>query len=272
MRKDNPRIYVYDNIKELLYEKPFCALLIGNYKTMNSIDRKKIAEKFKKIYKPNNMILCVVGDADFNEIVNFAEKNFGDEKGKVPQLKIKLKNGEKSEKRKGIDQANIVFAFHSPLAEDKKNYAAEVLSCLMGEGLSSRLFQELREKRNLCYAVKSELEISRDYAYSLIYIGAMKENVELIKELILEEFEKVAENFDEKELNLVKEQVIGNYLISMEDSQIQTINLLVSEINGNAETFYDFEKNISAVKLKDVKDLAKKAKEKFSFFVLMPDN
>ena len=271
MRKDIPRVYVYDKIKEFLYGEPFGPSLIGTYDTMNSIDKKKMVEKFKEIYTPNNMILCVVGNADFEEIVDFAEKNFGDEKGEVPKLEIKLKNEEKIETRKGIDQANLVLAFHSPLAGDKKSYTAQVLNGILGVGMSSRLFSEIREKRNLCYAVKGELEIDKNYAYNLIYVGTTKENVDEVKKLILEEYEKVANDLEEKELNQVKEQLIGNYYISMEDSQNQMVNLLSSEIDGNAEEFYKFEENIKAVNLEDVKELAGNVKNGFSFFALVPE-
>jgi len=92
------------------------------------------------------MILCVVGDADFDELVKFAEENFEKIEGKIPIFDIKLKNESKIEKRKGIDQANLVFAYHVPVSIDKKNYAAQVLGTLMAVGLSSRLFAEIREK------------------------------------------------------------------------------------------------------------------------------
>ncbi len=215
------------------------------------------------------MILCVVGDADFDELVKFAEENFEKIEGKIPIFDIKLKNESKIEKRKGIDQANLVFAYHVPVSIDKKNYAAQVLGTLMAVGLSSRLFAEIREKRNLAYAVTGSIDSSKDYAYSVVYVGTSKENVEKVKELILKEFEKVARDFSEKELEEIKEQMIGNYQISMEDSQSQMVNLLFSEIDGNAEKFYEFEKNISEVKLKDVKDLAKI--KDYSFFVLEPE-
>ncbi len=139
----------------------------------------------------------------------------------------------------------------------------------MAEGMSSVLFHEIREKRNLAYAVKGDAEISKDYAYNLIYIGTTKENVELVKKIILEEFKKLAREFTEKQLKEVKEQIIGNFHISMEDSQSQMVNLLSYELEGNAKEFYDFEKNISNVKLKDVKNLAKM--KKYSFLALLPD-
>lgn len=269
MRKDSPTIYVFDEIHRFLYKEPFSTPLIGTYETMNSITKEKILKRFKEVYKPNNMILCVVGDCDFQKLVKFAEKNFGKEKGSVPSYKVQLHNEEKTEKRKGLDQANLVLAYHAPLANDKKCYASEVLNTLMAGGMSSRLFSEIREKRNMAYAVKAASTIGKDYAYNLIYIGTTKDKVEEVKTLILKEFDKVSGELDEKELASVKEQLIGQYLISMEDSVDQMTKLLVSEINGNIKDFYNYDKMVKNVKLKDVKDLAKI--KDYSFFALVPE-
>ena len=269
MRKDSPHVYVLDNIQRELYNGTLGKNLIGTYETMKAIDRKKLISRYKQIYKPNNMILGVVGDANFDNILEFAEKNFGKIKGKIPKIKFSAKNSIKIEKRKGIDQANLVFAYHVPLSTNQKSYAAEILGTLMAGGMSSRLFSEIREKRNLAYSVKGDSSITRFFAYNSIYVGTTKQNVELVKKIILKEFEKVAENLTEKELNQVKEQLIGNYHISMEDSQMQLINLLLQEIDGNAKKFYEFEKNILKVRLKDVKQLAKL--KKYSFLALVPE-
>ncbi len=269
MRKDNPHIYVLDNIQTHLYTGTLGMNLIGTHETMKKINRKKLSERFRQIYQPNNMILGIVGNADFKSIVKFAEKNFGNIKSKIPEIKFSTKNAIKTEKRKGIDQANLVFAYHVPLSTDKKSYAAEVLGTLMAGGMSSRLFSEIREKRNLAYSVKGDSNITQFFAYNTIYIGTTKENVELVKKIILEEFKKVTKGLTEKELNQVKEQLIGNYHIYMEDSQTQLVNLLLHEIDGNAKEFYDFEKNISGVKLKEVKELAKI--KNYSFLALVPE-
>ena len=188
----------------------------------------------------------------------------------VKLFKIRIRNGTKTETRRGIDQANLVFAYHVPLSKDKKCYASKVLSTLMAGGMSSRLFSEIREKRNLAYAVKGDSSVNRDFAYGFVYVGTMKENVLKVKKLILEEFEKVSKELSEKELNEVKEQLIGNYKISMEDSQSQMVSLLSYEVDGEVKEFYEFEKKIKEVKLKDVKELAKKAKSKYSFYALIP--
>jgi predicted Zn-dependent peptidase len=272
MRKDRPNIHVFDEIQKRLYDGVFDIDLIGTYETMGSIDRKQILEKFNQVYKPNNMIMCVVGDCDFDKIVNFAEDNFGKEKGEVPEQKFGLKNEEKIEKRKDVEQANIIFAYHVPFASEKGNYTAKVLSALMAEGLSSRLLLEIREKRNLAYAVHGGSEIGKRFAYNFIYVGTMKENVEEVRELVLEEFKKVSKELDEKELNEIKEQLVGQYQISMEDSQDQMISLISYEIHGDAGEFYNFEKEIKKVKLEDVKEMASKVKkDNYSFFALLPE-
>ena len=273
MRKDNVHLYVLDEIPKHLYGGIMDLDVIGSKETLEKIGKKQLVKKFKQIYTPNNFILCVVGNADFKDIVKFAENNFGNAKGKIPKQKIKLKNQVKIEKRKGIDQANLVFAYHCPLPKDNKIYAAKILISMMAGGMSSRLFEEIREKRNLAYSIVGNLEAHKDFSFSWIHVGTMKENVEKVKKLILSEFEKVSSKLTEKEFNSIKTQLSGQYKISMEDSQTQMINLLSSEIQASAEDFYSFEENIKKVTLQDVKKLASEVKEgNYSFFALVPED
>jgi len=268
MHQDNPIRHVFEEIHSSLYKKPFGIPLIGTNKILSSFTKEKIIKRFRQIYQPNNMILCVVGNTDFKKVVEFAKKNFENTKGNLPKFKIVKKNESRIEKRKGITQVNLVFAHHIPTSKEKRNYAAFVLNILMARGASSRLHQEIREKRNLAYGIEGESDISKDFAYSLIYVGTSKQNVKKVNKIILDEFEKVSKELSEKELSQVKEQIIGNHQISIEDSQNQMANLLYNEINGNAKKAYEFEKNIRAVKLDDVKNLAKI--KKYSFFALIP--
>ncbi len=266
---DALRYYVFEKIQQFLYNNPLGIPLIGTKKTLSSITRKKMTEKFKQIYQPKNMILCVVGDANFSEIINYAEKNFNGAGKNVNPLKIIKRNKSAIEKRGGIDQANLILAFHSPLSKDKRIFAAKVLMSLMANGLSSRLFHEIREKRNMAYSIFGDIADNKNFSYSYVYAGVLKENVQKVKTLILEEFEKVSHDLTEKELNAAKEQIIGNHKISMESSDSQMVQLLLHEVDGNAKDFYDFEKRIRAVKIKDVKNLAKI--KKYSFFALVPE-
>jgi len=273
MRRDSPRHYVLDKLHSMLYSGTLGYDLIGSEETMNKISRKKIMDRFNSIYTPNNLILTVVGNTSFNLIVKWAKKTFNNEKKEVPKYPIKLINKSATEIRKGIDQASMVFAFHGPLAGDKKSHAAELLMTLMGGGMSSRLFSEIREKRNLVYTIHSAMDASRHFSFMYVYAGTSKNNIEKVKKLIIKEFSKVAKDLTESELDIIKEQSIGNYQISMEDSQNQMMQLLASEIDTKAEDFYKYSKNINSVKLKDVKGLAGLAIEgNYSFFALLPED
>jgi predicted Zn-dependent peptidase len=270
MYHDNPIMHSMDEIQKLLYSGTMKINLAGTIDTMNSITRDKILSKFKQVYTSDNIILCVVGDADFNSLIKFSEKNFEKNKGRVSLEKFNMENDSKIEERTGIDQANVIFAYHVPQAKEKNSYAAMILNSLMADGMSSRLFSEIREKRNLAYAVKGESNINKTFAYNIIYVGTMKENIDKVKKLILKEFDDVANSLDEEEVNKIKEQLIGNYQISMEDSQQQMVSLLAYELYGNAKYFYTFEKNVLDVKLEEVKKLALDAKNNYSFFALVP--
>ena len=270
MHRDSPRMHVFHKVREVLYNKPFSLPISGDEKSLKGIGRKELVKKFKEVYVPSNMVLCVVGDADFEKLVKFAEQTFIAKSFKKKGISIKNRLGNSVEKREGLDQANLVYAYHIPLFGDKKCYAAEVLNALMTGGMSSRLFVEIREKRNLVYGILGILDITKYFASTLIWAGAKPENVSKIKELIVEEFKKVVKTLSEKDLKQVKEQLVGNYLISMEDSQEQMVNLLFNEIQGEVKRFYEFEKNIRAVRLEDVRKLAKAASEKFAFYSLVP--
>lgn len=271
--KDNPRMYVFNEIQKCLYGGTLSVDLIGTKETMKSLGRKELVERFERTYCAENLILCVVGNADFEEIVNFAENSFENSSGEVEAKDIELKNECRFEKRKAIDQANLVFAYHSPLPGEKDYFVSEILITLMAGGMSSRLFEEVREKRNLAYSIKGDVSANKNFCYSFIYVGTSKENVGQVKDLILKEYEKVSKELTEKDLQEVKNQLVGQHSISMEDSQVQMINLLSSEVHTKAEDFYDFEEKIKNITLEDVKKMASEIKEKnYSFFALVPED
>ncbi|MFB6246575.1 MAG: M16 family metallopeptidase [Candidatus Pacearchaeota archaeon] len=271
MHHDNPIRYVFDEIQDCLFTGTMGMNLAGTHETMNSLKREDLKRRFEEAYRPDNLILCVVGNADFDKVVQFAENSFSQEKSEVSEQEFEEKKESKTEEREGIDQANLVFAYHVPKAEEKGSYAAKVLSSLMADGMSSRLFEEIREKRNLAYAVKGGEDISKNFAFNFVYVGTTKDKVEEVKGLILKEFEKVAENLTGEELEKIKQKMIGSHKVSMEDSEDQMSNLIESEIESSAEEFYDFEENVSQVDLEEVKDLAKKVADgNYSFFALVP--
>ncbi len=265
--KDNPSSYVIEQINNLMYGEPFNMSIAGTSKTVSSLSREKVIELFNNIYGTNNMVFCVVGDTNLDSVLNEAKK-FPKNNKKINSLSIKFSNGELIEKRKGIDQAHLVLGFHMPKLVDKNRYAACIFDSILGGGMSSRLFQEVREKRGLCYAIRSSLEQSRDYAYEVIYLGTTSDKVKEVKKIVLNEIKKLNDlkqsDFDES-----KERLIGLRQISKEKSESTMVELLQEEIGGNAENYYKYEDEINKVKLKEVKKLSKL--KNYSLMALVPN-
>lgn len=267
MYHDNPNSYVLEKIKEMLYEKPFNLSVAGTLNTVAGLSRERVIELFNSIYSTNNMIFSVVGNSDFEGVLDEAKK-FPKINKKISFIPIKLKNGELIEKRRGIDQAHEVLGIHMPKLGDKNRYAAEIFDSILGGGMSSRLFQEIREKRGLCYAIKTHLEQSRDYSYMMVYSGTVKEKIIEIKELILKEIKKINQ-LSPSEFQEAKERLIGLKEVNSEKCESTMMELLQEEIGGDALNYYKYEDNINKVKLSEVKEVSEI--KGYSFVALIPD-
>jgi len=209
---------------------------------------------------PSNSVLCVVGNNDFDEVVRIAEQfEFGvrsSEFGVVEVPEIKKKIVKNSEKRAGVEQTNLVLGFHFPYAGEDGRYVAELFSTILGEGMSSKLFTEVREKRGLVYSVKTDLDLGKNYGYMIIWAGTDEGKRQEVIDICLEEFKKMGK-ISEKELAEAKIQVVGSRRVEMEGSNETAVNLIMEEISGDAEDYYDYEKKVGAVSLKEIRKLAK---------------
>ena len=250
--------------------------------------REQLFNKHREIYVPSNSILSVVGDNDFEEVVSFAEKLTSQnlefratltnskqksvgadsnnlEEHEVPE--IVKKNVKGSENRPGIEQMNLAIGFHFPSSGDDEFYAAEVFSAILGQGMSSKLFSEVREKRGLVYGVKSDLDSGKNYGYMIIWAGTDPSKEKEVIDICLEEFKKMG-SISEDELTEAKVQAIGNRHVESEGSSETAVNLIMEEISGDAEDYYKYEEKINSVSLDDIKKLA--SKTEYSSFSLGP--
>ncbi len=253
---DMPQVHIYDKILENLYEKPFGEGVIGTKHTVSQLKRDFVANYYSKHYSPENYIVTMVGNADFEKVCEYLENNFKPENKILPKANIKKINKESVEERHGIDQAHFIFAIHAPLATDNKIYALEILDAYLANGMSSKLFLEIREKRGLAYAVTSMFDSKKDYSYYTIYVGTMKEAIPEVKKLILEGFNSIS-NMTEKDLEEEKTRLVGLKEVISEESINVMNELMLSELADKAENYYEYEKNIGQVTLEQVKELAK---------------
>ena len=269
MYHDNPRYQVMEQIEKNMFEKPFGELVIGNKETVSKLNRDFVEEYFKKMYSPENYIVTIVGNAEFDKICSYLEKNFVAEKKMPKILPIKKKNAESYEERGGIDQAHFILAMHAPLLGSNEFYALEVLDAYLANGMSSRLFLEIREKRGLAYTVKGTVSAEKNYSYYNIYVGTTKEAVPEVKKLILQGFENI-KDMTEKDLKEAKERIIGLRRVSSEESSDVMNELMYTELNGNGENYYKHDERIKNVKLNDVKKLAKELVKNYSTAAIVP--
>lgn len=256
MYKDDPRRAAGMKLEENLYEKPFGESMVGSDKTISAMKRDFVADYFKKVYSPENYIAVITGDADFGKICAYLEKKFKREDRTPQQKQIVLKNGESIEKRADIDQAHFYFGIHAPLSGTKECYALEVLDAYLANGMSSRLFLEIREKKGLAYAIRSSINAEKNYSYYSIYVGTHKSYVDDVKRIILDEFKKISK-MSEKDLREAKQRVIGLRRVSSEESVNVMHELIFHELASGAEDYYKHEENIKKITLEDVKKLAK---------------
>ena len=268
MYRDNPMRHTLERIKSNLYDEPFGIFAAGRQDVVRGMTRRRLKERHDEVYIPENSILCVVGNNEFKDIISFAKSLSPNSKIKSLKLKmpkIVLRNIRDDEKREGLEQANVALGFHFPKAGDRGNYAAEVFSAILGQGMSSKLFSEVREKRGLVYGIKSDFDSGRDFGYMVIWAGTDFSKVEEVKKICLEEFAKM-KNLTQKELDEAKVQVVGNRKVDSEGSSETAVNLVMSEVRGKVEEYYDYEKKINKVTLDDIRKLA--SKTEFASFSL----
>ena len=165
----------------------------------------------------------------------------------------------------GITYIVAVIFLVLPFSNETERVAGLVFSTILGDGMSSKLFTEVREKRGLAYAVKTMLEEGKNYSYLVIYIGTEKAKVDEVIKICLEEFKKMGQ-ISEKELIDGKQQVIGSFDVDSEGSDNTSLHLILNEIKGKAEDYYDFKQQVKKVSLAEIKRLAEI--KDYSSFVL----
>lgn len=257
MYYDNPRAHSYEKIKENLFSEPYGLFIAGSEESLIKIDRNRLLEKHRSVYCPENCVLCVVGGNKFEDVFSLSNKYIssierkGEKLKKIIVEKRKLNN---YETRTNLFQANLCLGIHFPFFSEESRYAAEIFNMILGVGMSSKLFSEVREKKGLVYGVKSELDLGRNYGYMVIWAGCDKKNIEEVIQISKKEFENM-KNIDEKELNDAKIQLIGSRKVHGSGSNEVAINLIMEEFNSDAKDYYGYEAKINNVKIEDLKKL-----------------
>jgi len=270
MYHDLPMRDVWKMIEENLHEGAFGKSNLGTAEDLTALKRDFVAEEYDKLYNCENYIVSVVGSADFDELCEYFEKNFEGTGKKIEEIKPVKINKKGVEERKGLDQAQFILAMHGPTPGSHEFNVLIVLDAYLGNGMSSRLFLEIREKRGLAYAIKSAIDPERNSPSYAIYVGTTKEKIGEVEELIVQEFENI-KDMTEENLREAKERVVGLKHTASEDSSEVMDELIFAELSGGAEKYYDFEKSVEKVTLEEVKKLAGELIKEYSTAAIVPE-
>jgi predicted Zn-dependent peptidase len=253
--------------------------ILGTRQTVGRFDRRRVADYFRRHYTPGNMIVAAAGHASHAGIVDLVAKEFE----KIPSGRpmaadpLPLAHPHIRHRRKeDIEQVHICLGAPAYPQTHEKRYACYVLNTVLGGGMSSRLFQTIREQRGLAYAIFSNLNSFRDVGCLSVYAGTAIGNARKVVQLIVEEFRRMKEKpLDAEELQRAKDYLKGSLLLSLESTMSRMSNLARLEMYfGRFLSLDQIAAGVDAVTSTDVLSVARDIfrPEQIALTVLGPSN
>ena len=237
--------------------------ILGNRKTIRSLKREDILNYYNKYYVPNNAVISICGNFKFEEIVKVIEDKFEQWQEKEVNIEVKEANYTPCfvTKNKDSEQVNIAINLKAiPEENEKEAYALSVVNNIFGGSTSSRLFQSIREEKGLVYSIYSSQTLYRKCGELGIFASTSEEYLKEVYDLIIKEIKNIRENYiTEEELEESKEQLKGNYILSLES--INSKMLAHGEamlLNNKLKKEDEIIEHINAVNMEQVKDIINK--------------
>jgi predicted Zn-dependent peptidase len=271
MVNDEPRFYQWILFNKTLYEKfPAKNPTYGNKTIIKQTTRKDIFDYYSKFYVPNNIIITIVGNVKnpFGEIqkkfMSFERKALKKQEFPIEPKQIAPKA---AKEQRSIQQSYLVLGYKTKKRSAKESLALDIIRAHLGRGQSGRLFEEIRGKRGLAYDVGVGHEACVEYGTFAVYCSTQKQNIEQIKEIIMQEFRKL-QQMGLKELDECKSFIEGQYILQCEDNLQQAENLSFWEYVNDCKMSSEYVKKILRVRLNDVHEAAKMLNENNTFIVI----
>ncbi len=224
MYEDMPARRVGEHFEKLLYgEHPLGKEILGPKDNIKSFKRKDFIKYLNRGYIAENVVIGVAGKIDPKKVKKEIEKLFAHIRtGKRPAFK-KIKEAQVGPAitvhAKKTDQTHMIVGVRAYDMHHKDRFALAVLSNILGSGMSSRLFIEVRERRGLAYSVHTSIDTYHDAGYLSTQCGVEHENLEKTIEVIIHEYKKMAtEPVSEEELSRAKENIKGHFALGLEGS------------------------------------------------------
>jgi predicted Zn-dependent peptidase len=236
--------------------------ILGTRATVGGFDRRRLREFFRRHYVPGNMLITAAGNLTHGQIVDLVGKEFGQvprgpamPKGPAPVAHPHARYRRKKE----LEQTHICLGTPAYPYANEKRFASYVLNTILGGGMSSRLFQNIREKYGLVYAVFSGLSAYRDAGILSVYAGTAPGNARKVVNLIIEEFRNLKkDSMPPEELQRAKDYLKGNLLLGLESTTSRMANIARQELYyGRCITLDEVARKIDAVTREDIVEVAR---------------
>ncbi len=268
MHEDDPTDMVHDQFAQVLFgDGPLGRPVLGSVESIETIGRGAIAGYYRRRYRPQDMVVAVAGNIDHASVVRLVKGAFataglgaGDASPAGPRLGAQRAAGIGGVRviRRTTEQANVVLGTPGMSRRDDRRFALGVLNAALGGGMSSRLFQEVREKRGLAYSVYSYHAQYADTGLFGIYAGCVPRKVDDVLAICREEVEKVTDHgITAEELERGKGQLRGSLVLGLEDTGSRMSRIGKAElVYGELLSVDNIIERINRVSLDDVSAVA----------------
>ena len=261
MVEDTPDDYIYDLFNQTIWgSEGIGQPILGRRETIKSFIREDLVSHTKKHYGTKGIVIACAGNFETEKLLDALNHNFSSlRKGLEPETvpsrsefssKIKVYSKELSE-------VHICLGVEGMPQASKDRYILFILNTILGGGVSSRLFQEIREKRGLVYSVYSYISSYADTGVLAVYAGTGKKKVSQVIELVLKEMRGLADMLSDVDVERAKAQLKGNLILGLESTSSRMQNIARQEMYyGRYYSPSEIIKDINSISLAQVKELA----------------
>ncbi|MEL6914164.1 MAG: pitrilysin family protein [Pseudomonadota bacterium] len=261
---DTPDDVIFDWLQEEAYpDQPIGRTILGLSERVRAFDRADLSTFVREHYAPGQMILAATGAVDHDAIVREAEKIFGQLEARAPlQIEKASFGGGARLVDKGLEQVHFTLAFEGPDYRDPAIYTSQIFSTAFGGGMSSRLFQEVREKRGLCYTIFAQAGAYADTGLTTLYAGTSAEQLGELAEITVDELKRAADDMTAAEVARARAQMKAGMLMGLESPSSRAERLArMMAIWGRVPALDEMIQSIDSVTTGDIRDFAAKMAE-----------
>jgi len=263
MDVDNPEYLLHDIFSSNFWkDHPLGKPIIGSKDTIRNFDRGMIDSYYQRYYSPSNILITAAGNLNHAQLVDLARRHFEDlrmngalapEIAPVPHARLVFRN------KTSLEQTHLYMGVPAYPFPHELRFACYTLNTILGGGMSSRLFQNIREKQGLAYSVYSELAMYRDTGYMAIYAGTAVETAAKVIDSIVTEFREMKENLvPDEELRRAKDNLKGSFMLGLESTSSRMANLARQDLYfGRFFTLDEMLESIEAVTAEQVRQIAR---------------